>query len=161
MISRKILKTQEIRATLERYWEYTKALDLVRLHEIYHDDVVVEFPQSGERILGKQNIYELRAHYPAKLTFKILRIRGEGNLWITELIITYDGCPVYVVTVMEFRNGKVAHETQYYADPFEPPEISMGRDNPLTTERTKKYSGVALSMFLIPYIILYLISNRG
>ena len=56
------MKTQEIRATLERYWEYTKALDLVRLHEIYHDDVVVEFPQSGERILGKQNIYELRAH---------------------------------------------------------------------------------------------------
>ena len=62
MISRRILKTQEVRATLERYWEYTKALDLVRLHEIYHDDVVVEFPQSGERILGKQNIYELRAH---------------------------------------------------------------------------------------------------
>jgi hypothetical protein len=98
------------------------ALDLERVHEIYHDDVVVEFPQSGERILGKYNIYELRAHYPAKLTFKILRVRGEGNLWITELVITYDGRPVYVVAVMEFRDGKVAHETHYYADPFEPPE---------------------------------------
>jgi hypothetical protein len=116
------LNNQEIRATLERYWEDTKALDLVRIHEIYHDDVVVEFPQSKERILGKQNIYELRAHYPAKLTFEILRVRGEGNLWITELIITYDGRPVYVVTVMEFRDGKVAHETHYYADPFEPPK---------------------------------------
>jgi hypothetical protein len=116
------LNNQEIHATLERYWEDTKALDLVRIHEIYHDDVVVEFPQSKERILGKQNIYELRAHYPAKLTFEILRVRGEGNLWITELIITYDGRPVYVVTVMEFRDGKVAHETHYYADPFKPPE---------------------------------------
>jgi ketosteroid isomerase-like protein len=116
------LNNQEIRATLERYWEDTKALDLVRIHEIYHDDVVVEFPQSKERILGKKNIYELRAHYPAKLTFQILRVRGEGNLWVTELIITYDGRPVYVVTVMEFRDGKVAHETHYYADPFEPPE---------------------------------------
>ena len=116
------MNNEEIHAILDRYWEATVALDLERIHEIYHDDVVVEFPQSGERILGKKNIYELRAHYPAKLSFKILRTRGEGNLWITELIITYDGRPVYVVTDMEFKEGKIAHETHYYADPFEPPE---------------------------------------
>ncbi|MGA6922208.1 MAG: hypothetical protein WBY22_04725 [Nitrososphaeraceae archaeon] len=62
------------------------------------------------------------AHYPAKLSFKIVRTRGEGNLWISEIIITYDGRRVNVVTIMEFRDGKVAHETHYYADPFEPPE---------------------------------------
>ena len=116
------MNNEEIHAILDRYWEATVALDLERIHEIYHDDVVVEFPQSGERILGKKNIYELGAHYPAKLSFKILRTRGEGNLWITELIITYDGRPVYVVTVMEFKEDKIAHETHYYADPFEPPE---------------------------------------
>ena len=32
-------------------------------------------------------------------------MRGEGNLWITELIITYDGRPVDVVAIMEFRDG--------------------------------------------------------
>ena len=117
-----MLDNQDIRAELERHWEATVALDLDRVHDIYHDDLIVEFPQSGERISGERNLYELRAHYPAKLTFKILRIRGEGNLWITELIITYDGRPVNVVTTMEFRDGKVAHETHYYADPFEPPE---------------------------------------
>lgn len=116
------MENQEIRAALDKYWEDTVALDLDRIHEIYHDDVKVEFPQSGERITGKHNIYELRAHYPAKLSFKILRTRGEGNLWISEIIITYDGRPVNVVTIMEFRDGKVAHETHYYADPFEPPE---------------------------------------
>ncbi|MGC2561720.1 MAG: nuclear transport factor 2 family protein [Nitrososphaeraceae archaeon] len=116
------MENQEIRAALDKYWEATVALDLDRIHEIYHDDVKVEFPQSGERITGKHNIYELRAHYPAKLSFKILRTRGEGNLWISEIIITYDGRPVNVVTIMEFRDGKVAHETHYYADSFEPPE---------------------------------------
>ena len=90
---------------MDRYWEATLAHDLERVHGFYHDDVVVEFPQSGERILGNRNIYEHRAHYPAKVTFKILRVRGEGNLWITELVITYDGRPVYVVTVREFRVG--------------------------------------------------------
>ena len=120
--SKWILNNQEIRAILEGYGEATVAHNLERVHEFYHDEVVVEFPQSGERIRGKHNIYELRAHYPAKLTFKILRVRGEGNLWIIELIITYDGRPVNVVSIMEFRDGKIAHETHYYADPFEPPE---------------------------------------
>jgi ketosteroid isomerase-like protein len=115
---RKILDNQEIRATLDRYWEAIVALDLDKVDEFYQDDVVVEFPQSGERIRGKHNIFELRAHYPAKVTFRILRVRGEGNLWITELVITYDGRPVNVVGVMEFRDGKIAHETHYYADPL-------------------------------------------
>ncbi len=116
------MNNQEIRAALDRHWEATVALDLDGVHEIYHDDVVVEFPQSGERILGKQNIYEHRAHYPSKLTFKILRVRGEGNIWVTEYIITYDGRPVNIVNIMEFKDSKVARETLYFADPFEPPE---------------------------------------
>ena len=98
------------------------ARDIDRSHQIYHDDVIIEFPQSGERISGKHNIYELRAHYSAKLSFKVLRVRGEGNLWISEIIITYDGRPVNAVSIMEFRDGKVAHETYYFGDPFEPPE---------------------------------------
>jgi hypothetical protein len=116
------MDNQEIRAALDRHWKATVALDLDKAHEIYHDDVIVEFPQSGERISSERNLYELRAHYPAKVTFKIHRVLGEGNLWVTELVITYDGRPVNVVTIMEFKDGKVAHETHYYADPFEPPE---------------------------------------
>jgi hypothetical protein len=116
------VNNQEIRATLDRHWEATVALDLDGVHKIYHDDVVVEFPQSGERILGKQNIYELRAHYSSKLTFKILRVRGEGNIWVTEYIITYDGRLVNIINIMEFKDSKVARETLYFADPFEPPE---------------------------------------
>ena len=116
------MDNQEIRAPLDRHWKATVALDLDKAHEIYHDDVIVEFPQSGERISSERNLYELRAHYPAKVTFKILRVLGEGNLWVTELVITYDGRPVNAVNIMEFRDGKVAHETHYYADPFEPPE---------------------------------------
>jgi SnoaL-like protein len=116
------MDNQEIRAALDRHWKATVALDLDKAHEIYHDDVIVEFPQSGERISSERNLYELRAHYPAKVTFKIHRVLGEGNLWVTELVITYDERPVNVVTIMEFKDGKVAHETHYYADPFEPPE---------------------------------------
>ena len=43
----------------------------------------------------------------------------------TEVIVTYDndkGRPVYGVAIMEFRNDKIAHETLYFGDPFEPPK---------------------------------------
>ena len=73
------LGDQEIRAALGRHWEFT-GVDIDQSHEIYHDDIIVEFPQSGERIAGKKNLYELRKNYPAKLGFKILWTRGEGSL---------------------------------------------------------------------------------
>ena len=104
------MNNQEIRAPLERHWEATVALDLDRAHDIYHDDLIVEFPQSGERISGERNLYKLRAHYPTKVTFNILRTRGEGSLWVTEYVITYDRRPVNVVCIMEFKDNKVAHE---------------------------------------------------
>lgn len=116
------MDNSEIRAALDDYCKATVAFDIDRVHDIYHDDVIVEFPQSGERISGKHNIYELRKHYPSKPGFKILKVRGEGIVWVTELIITYDGRPVNGVAIMEFRDDKVAHETLYFANPFEPPE---------------------------------------
>jgi ketosteroid isomerase-like protein len=119
------MDNQEIRAALDRYWEATMAHDLKKAHEFYYDDLKVEFPQSGERIRGKQNIFELRAHYPTKVTYKMLRIRGNGNLWTTELIATYDNDrehPINGVAIMEFRNDKVAHETLYLHTRSSPPE---------------------------------------
>lgn len=116
------MDNQEIRAALNEYWEATAALDLDRVDEFYHNDVIVKYPQSGEQIRGKRSLHELRAHYPAKVAFKILRTRGEGNLWVTELVITYRGRPVSVVSIMVFREGKVAHQTYYFGDLFEPPK---------------------------------------
>ncbi len=107
----------EIRAALERHWSVSGQDDPETVHEIYHDDVVVEYPQSGERII----LQSLRQAYPARLTFALRRISGSGDLWVTEYVITYGEKPVNTVSIMEFRDGKVASETLYFADPFEPP----------------------------------------
>jgi hypothetical protein len=50
----------------------------------------------------------------------VRRIIGAGDLWVTEYVLTYDGRPSHTVSIMEFLDGKVAHETQYFGDPFEP-----------------------------------------
>ena len=90
----------------------------------YADDAgFCEYPQSGERIVGRVNLQALRSHHPGKPSgFNVRRILGKGDLWITEYIITYQGRPTYTVSIMEFRDGKVMHETQYFADPFEAPD---------------------------------------
>jgi hypothetical protein len=110
------------RAALDQHWAASAAGDQDGEHEIYHDDVIVEYPQSGERIHGRHNIQALRSHHPARPSgFAVRRIVGEGDLWVTEYVINYDGRATFTVSIMEFRGDKVAHETQYFADPFEPP----------------------------------------
>jgi ketosteroid isomerase-like protein len=110
----------QIRAALERHWEASDAGDYAAEHDIYHADAVLEYPQSAERIRGRDGIRNARAAQPNAKRFKVRRIIGSGDLWITELIITYDGAPLYTVSIMEIADGKVARETQYFAAPFEP-----------------------------------------
>ena len=81
---------------------------------------MLEYPQSGERIRGRLKIQRSRAAQPNRKRFTVRRIIGAGDLWVTEFVLTYDGRPSYTVSIMEFRDGKVAHETQYFGDPFEP-----------------------------------------
>src|ERR1700729_1060030 len=111
---------QTVRAALDRHWAASDANDFEVEHEIYREDAVLDYPQSGERIRTRHNIQESRTVQPNKKRFKVRRIIGSGDLWVTEFILSYDGVPSYTVRIMEFRDGLVAHETQYFADPFEP-----------------------------------------
>ena len=115
------MRDEEIRAALDQHWAESDASDFETEHSIYHDDAVLEYPQSGERIRGRRNIQITRTKQPSKKRFVVRRIVGGGDLWVTELILTYDGKPSYTVSIMEFRGDKVARETQYFADPFVAP----------------------------------------
>jgi SnoaL-like protein len=96
--------------------------DIARASEIYADDAVVEWPQGGERVRGKDNIIAFRSTYPARQEFEVHRIIGCHDLWINEYTITYDGQPVIAVGIMEFRGDKVVRERIYFGDPWEPPD---------------------------------------
>jgi hypothetical protein len=114
-------RDQEIRAALDQHWAASDANDFETEHRIYHEDAVLEYPQSGERTRGRSNIQNQRASQPSNKRFSIRRITGSGDLWVTEFILTYDNKPSYTVSIMEFRGDKVARETQYFADPFVAP----------------------------------------
>ncbi|MDR3466811.1 MAG: nuclear transport factor 2 family protein [Xanthobacteraceae bacterium] len=109
-----------VRAALERHWSASDASDFDVEHEIYRDDAVLDYPQSGERIRGRRNIQQSRTVQPNNKRFSVRRIVGSGDLWVTEFVLAYDGAPSYAVSIMEFREGRVANETQYFADRFDP-----------------------------------------
>ncbi len=114
-------RDREIRAALDQHWAASDANDFETEHRIYHEDAVLDYPQSGERTRGRSNIQNQRASQPSQKRFTVRRIIGGGDLWVTELILTYDGKPSCTVSIMEFTGDKVARETQYFADPFVAP----------------------------------------
>ena len=118
------------RATMEEFRRAFEAGDMSALTDmterVAHDDFVQEWPQSGERIRGRENVARLNEMYSGatgtspSATFR--RIVGEGDVFVVEGTIDYgDGTPVSYVGIAEFRDGKVAKMTEYFANPFEAP----------------------------------------
>ena len=114
------MEDKDIRAALDRHWAASDANDFEVEHQIYREDAVLENPQSGERMRGRRNIQSSRAAQPNRKRFTVRRIIGAGDLWVSEFVLTYDGRPSCTVSIMELLDGKVARETQYFSDPFEP-----------------------------------------
>jgi ketosteroid isomerase-like protein len=111
------------RTALQHYFDCSAAGDHDRAHEVYLEDAVLEFPQSGERFEGVPNFREWRRNYPADVDLEIRRVRGGGDVFTAEVAVRYDGGRWnYGVSIHEFQDDKIAHETIYYAEPFEAPD---------------------------------------
>jgi hypothetical protein len=111
-----------LKVMLDHQFRHSRS-DPVRAHEMYADDAVLEFPQSGERFVGVENFREWRSNYPASTAFEVREIRGRDDLWIVELTVTYDEGPEnFGISVHEFRDDKIVRETIYVAEGWEPPE---------------------------------------
>jgi hypothetical protein len=109
------------RAAIEEHWRTSESGNTESEHAIYAADAILDYPQSGERFRGRTPIAAQRGGHPADRHFTVLRIVGSGDLWVSECVITYDGVPSDSVSIMEFADEKVVHETQYFADTFQAP----------------------------------------
>jgi hypothetical protein len=126
----------QIEAALRRHWAASASGNQNLEHEIYDEHVICNYPQSGESIHGRGNLQNLRSHHPGHPTgFSIRRLFGSGKLWITEYTIAYQDRSFYTVSIMEFENDKVVRETQYFAEPFDPPGWRAQWVEPMETDR--------------------------
>jgi len=81
------------RAALEEHWQASERGDTEVEHAIYSADAILDYPQSGERFRGRDTISAHRGAHPANRHFTVLRMVGSGGLWVSECVITYEGCP--------------------------------------------------------------------
>lgn len=102
-------------SALDNHWNKTIVDGFVNAVEIYTKDAVLELPQSGQTISGREKIGKYRATTGEKIV-RIERVRGRADLWITEYIRIQNRRLHNIISIMEFRDGKVIRETEYYAE---------------------------------------------
>ena len=105
---------------LEQLWptEGQLALSAEAEHELRAEDYVLEMPQSGERIVGRDKMRAMQQEYPDPPSIQILRVTGSGDHFVVLGRSDYSGDIYHVANIVEFANGRIAKETRLYATPF-------------------------------------------
>jgi ketosteroid isomerase-like protein len=112
---------QAILDLVRQHWE-DLGTNVDRAHQMYREDAVLEFPQSGERFEGVANFREWRRQYPASLRFRLRRITAREDLVVVECSVSYnDGAWQDGIQLLEFRGDKVARERIYVMERWEAP----------------------------------------
>lgn len=110
------------RTALERAWRAIQDGDLEPYEEILAEDCIQEWPQSGEMIRGRDNIVAINRNYPGFPNLKVRELRGSEDLWVGEAELDYHGRRVMYCSIWEVRDGKIVRQTDYFGDPFDPPQ---------------------------------------
>jgi ketosteroid isomerase-like protein len=110
-------------AIADQVWRAIGAGDWETARALLHDDFVQEWPQSGERIVGRDDALAVNQNFPGGLPrMTMRRVLADGNLAVAEMGLEYaDGSRFQSVSVFELRDGKIVRETDYFAEPFTPP----------------------------------------
>jgi ketosteroid isomerase-like protein len=114
----------DVRVVVEAFWAAVGAGDWNAAAGHLHPDFVQEWPQSGERIRGADNALAIDRNFPGGTpSMTPRRTIAQGDLAISETELTYaDGSRYLGVSVMELRDGRIVKETDYFAEPFAPPQ---------------------------------------
>ena len=115
--------TNENRKVIERLIQCINDRNISVMDELFHDDAIMDWPQSGEKIVGAENRRAIYSAFPKLPTITPRRMVSSGDLVVAEATLDY-GAPVKnkTVFIFEFRDGKIAKETAYWSEPFEAPE---------------------------------------
>lgn len=110
---------QENRRVVERLIACINDGQIEVMDELFHDDALMEWPQSGERVRGAENRREIYGSFPQLPTITPRRLLSAGDLVIAEAMLDYGGPRYATVFVFEMRDGRIERETAYWSEPFE------------------------------------------
>jgi ketosteroid isomerase-like protein len=110
------------RQIVERYWQLMNTNDWDAVGALLHDDFLLTWPQSGERIRGRANFSAMNAHYPAAgvWRFSVRHLVADEALAASAVAVTDGARNDEVITFFEPRDGLIWRVTEYWPEPFEP-----------------------------------------
>ena len=107
------------RALVERFFEASERGDLAALTEMVDDQMVMEWPQSGERFRGRENVLGAMAAVAVKPQFAGQpRLIGSGPIWVLMVPLRYGDDVMQYVAILELEAGRIRHATGYWGAPF-------------------------------------------
>jgi len=114
---------QTSKQIVEGFWAAMQTNDFKAAGEFLHDDYLLEWPQSGERIRGRDDFVAINAQYPAhgRWEFTVHRILAEGEEVVSDVSVTDSVIQARVITFSTVREGKIFRQTEFWPDPFEAP----------------------------------------
>ena len=106
-----------------KFWEAMGGNDFFVVAELLHEDFILEWPQSRERIRGRENFARLNTAYPAvgKWTFSINQIIAEGNMVVTNVSVSDELRNDRAITFSSIRDGRIWKQVEYWPEPVEAP----------------------------------------
>jgi hypothetical protein len=111
------------RDILERFLAAAERGDHATASACAHPDVVMEWPQSGERFTGRDNALAAMGATEEKPEFAgEPRIVGDGDAWVVMLPLRYGSETYHYVGVFELEAGLIRRSTEYFGAPFPPQE---------------------------------------
>jgi ketosteroid isomerase-like protein len=109
-------------AMIRHHFERLAAGDAAGAVEGLAEDFVQDWPQSGERLHGREACFNVNRNYPGgPPTGVFRRILGDGDVRVAELEMRYGDTKSFVTSVFEFRDGQIVHETDWFGEPFPAP----------------------------------------
>ena len=112
----------QAREVVLRFYERMATNDFRAAAESLHEDYLLEWPQSGERIRGRENFIAVNEHYPAsgRWTFRVDRVLAEGDQVATQVAVSDGVIRATAIAFSRVRDGKIASQIEFWPEPFAP-----------------------------------------
>jgi ketosteroid isomerase-like protein len=108
-------------ALVTRYWRLMDAADFTGAAALLADEYTCDWPQSRERIHGRENFVAVNAHYPGRWRIALRRLIASGDHVATEVVMTSGDQILTAVSFFEVHDGKIMRESDYWPEPYDAP----------------------------------------
>lgn len=107
------------------YWERMQARDWQGLRQVLADDVVVDWPASGERFVGGDNVVAVNREYPEGWSIRVLSILASADRVASEVEVPMEGGSTHrVASFWTIQDERIVAGVEYW--------VELGADEPGT-----------------------------